>query len=241
MRSERLNALSDFAIIPARGSSKGVPRKNVRPLAGLPLVAHSIVSANDSGLFDEIHVSTDDDEVAHVAETFGAVVIERPANLAADTSAMFGVVEHALSWYEGRGGTPTRIFLLQPTSPLRSAGDIREAARLLSEDCDAVMGVFETPQTPYWSLRGGTAGYLEPVFSLEHYLSRRQDLEALFFDGPLYAIETGSFRRYERFLTPRTRFFVIPPSRAIDIDTEFDFRLAEFLITQAGAMSDSDG
>jgi CMP-N,N'-diacetyllegionaminic acid synthase len=208
-----------------------VPRKNVRRLGGIPLLGHSILSAVESGLFPEVYVSTDDEEIAGVAEDFGAVVIERPANLAIDTTPMPSVIDHALSWYEVRRGTPQRVFLLQPTSPLRSAGDIRRAEELFVGDCDSVMAVFEPAEPPQWALRRGKTDFLEPVFTVSEYAARRQDLETWYFDGPLYAIETRAFRKHRRLLTEHTRFFVIPALRAVDIDTELDFRFAEFLLT----------
>jgi CMP-N,N'-diacetyllegionaminic acid synthase len=222
--------VSDFAVIPARGKSKGMRRKNLRSLGGIPLIAHSIVSAAESGLFDEIHVSTEDEEIAKVAEDFGAVVIERPVELAGDITPMPPVIEHAVSWYERRYGPPTRIFVLQPTSPFRSSGDIREASALLRDDADSVMAVFEPADPPQWALRATGSGYLEPNASLAEYMSRRQDLMRTYFDGPLYAIEARAFDKHKRFLTERTSFFVVPAERAIDIDTEDDFRFAEFLL-----------
>jgi N-acylneuraminate cytidylyltransferase/CMP-N,N'-diacetyllegionaminic acid synthase len=182
-------------------------------------------------LFPEVYVSTEDEEIAAIAKDFGAVVIERPPNLAIDTTPMSSVIDHALSWYERGYGTPQRIFLLQPTSPLRTAGDIRRAAELFAGDCDSVMAVFEATEPPQWALRSGKADFLEPVFAHSDYAARRQDLETCYFDGPLYAIETRAFRVHRRLLTEHTRFFVIPASRAVDIDTELDFRFAEFLLT----------
>jgi N-acylneuraminate cytidylyltransferase/CMP-N,N'-diacetyllegionaminic acid synthase len=225
--------LAYLAIIPARGGSKEVPRKNLRLLGGMPLVAHSIVAARESDLFGEVYVSTEDGEVGKVAADFGAVIIERPPDLATDEAPMPPVVEHAVAWYERQHGPPDAIFLLHPTSPFRSPDDIREAASLLNGDCDSVMAVFEPADPPQWGLRSTAAGYLEPTFPVSQYLSRRQDLEPTYFDGPLYAIETGAFLKQRRFLTARTRFFVIPQSRALDIDTELDFQFAEFLLARS--------
>jgi CMP-N,N'-diacetyllegionaminic acid synthase len=222
--------VSNFAIIPARGGSKGVPGKNLRNLGGKPLVAHSITSALASGVFEQIHVTTEDAEIARVARELGAVVIDRPTELAGDLTLMPPVIDHALTWYESRHGVPDHIFLLQPTSPFRSAEDIETAAQVLAGDADSVMAVFEPEDPPHWALRSGDHGYLVPDSPLALYLARRQDLPKTYFDGPLYAIETSAFRRYRRFLTDRTRFFVVPSLRALDIDSEFDFRFAEFLL-----------
>jgi CMP-N-acetylneuraminic acid synthetase len=149
---------------------------------------------------------------------------------------MAPVVEHALEWYEReRDSRPAYIFLLQPTSPLRSADDIRRAAMLVREDgCDSVMGVFEADDPPQWGLTASRVGLLAPVAGWDRYLARRQDLPPTYFDGSLYAIETDAFLSAKRFLTDRTRFFVMPRARAVDIDTEFDLMLAEFLLQRAG-------
>ncbi len=209
-----------------------MPRKNVRLLGAIPLVAHSILAATESGVFSNVYVSTEDEDVANAATEFGAVVIERPPFLATDEASMPDVVEHALSWYEATHGVPDRIFLLQPTSPFRNAEDIQAAATFLDQDCDSVMAVFEPADPPQWGLLPDAAGFLGPMFSLPEYLSRRQDLGPTYFDGPLYAITTEAFREHHRFLTTRTRFFVVPPVRALDIDTELDFQFAEFLVAQ---------
>jgi CMP-N,N'-diacetyllegionaminic acid synthase len=223
--------MSQFALIPARGGSKGVPKKNLRLLGGMPLVAHSIVSAREAGMFEDVFVSTDDPDIARVAADFGAIVIDRPAELALDSTPMTPVVEHALGWYERRHSTPSQMFLLQPTSPFRTAQDIRAAASLLSGDADSVLAVYEPPHPPEWAMGLTDAGYLQPYISLPETQTRRQDLSGNYFGGPLFAIETVAFRKYRRFLTERTRFLVVPPARAVDIDTELDFQFAEFLMS----------
>lgn len=101
--------------------------------------------------------------------------------------------------------------------------------------CNAVMGVYEADHPPQWSLRSGAGGMLEPVTDWSEYLARRQELPPSYLDGPVYAIETSAFSRVGRFLTDRTRFFVVPRLRAIDIDTEIDFMFAEFLLERERA------
>jgi len=226
-----------LALIPARGGSEGVPDKNIRPLAGRPLIAHSILSALASDLFDRVHVSTDDRETAEIASAYGAHVIERPPELAQPETPMAPVVSHALKRCEqAYGSRPESLFLLQPTSPLRDAEDIERAAALLErDDCNSVMGVHEVDDPPQWALRAGASEMLEPVADWNLYLARRQDLPPSYLDGPIYAIETDAFLATGRFLTDRTRFFVLPRLRAIDIDTEIDFLFAEFLLERGHA------
>jgi CMP-N,N'-diacetyllegionaminic acid synthase len=224
-----------LGLIPARGGSLGVPGKNIRLLAGVPLLVHSIRSAQLSGLFDDVYVSTDDVATSEIASAYGAKVISRPPELASPETPMPPVVEHAIEWYRcDRGSSPHHIFLLQPTSPFRTAADILHACSLLYErDCNAVMGVFEADDPPQWGLRADCNGMLRPATDWTQYLSRRQDLTVTYLDGPLYAIETTAFLAQKRFLTDKTRFFVVPRLRAIDIDTELDFLFAEFLLERS--------
>jgi CMP-N,N'-diacetyllegionaminic acid synthase len=228
--SERDSA-SSLCLIPARGGSKSVVKKNIRPLNGTPLIVHSIRSAIESEVFNHVYVTTDDAEIATIAANHGAVIIPRPVELAQADTPMPPVVEHAIEWYKRtQGRSPHNIVLLQPTSPLRSADDIREAASILShEHCDAVMGVFEANDPPQWGLRSDANGMLQTAHTKDQYLSRRQDLSPTYFDGPVYAIKTEAFLAERRFLARRTRFFVVPRLRAVDIDTEMDFLFAEFL------------
>ena len=219
----------NLALVPARAGSKGVPGKNLRTLAGTPLIAHTIQPALE--VFDRVFVTTDSAEIADVARQYGAEVIDRPDALAGDTAAMADVVDHAIHRYTKLYTSPDRVFLLQPTSPFRTSDDILKAAKLLDRgDCDAAMAVFEAPSPPEWGLRATAEGFLEPRFPVSEYLARRQDLPSTYCDGPVYAIETGAFFEYRRFLTPRTRFTVVPPDRGVDIDTEMDLLFAEFLL-----------
>ncbi len=222
----------NICIIPARGGSKGVPRKNVRLLNGIPVIVYSIKAAQDAKIFDAIYVSTEDKEIADVARKAGALVIDRPKELASDKAPMPPVIEHALEHHiKNKKSEPEWIYILQPTSPLRSKEDVLSGHAIAQkESCDSVMGVFEADDPPQWTLTPDENGFLKPLFPIEKYLARRQDLEKAYFDAPLYAIKTSAFRKYKRFLTDKTRYFVVPRERAVDIDTELDFKFAEFLV-----------
>ena len=236
--SETDDRSANFGLIPARGGSQGVPGKNIRPLAGIPLIAHSIKSAIASGVFDDVYVSTDNEEVADISLAYGARVIARPADLAQADTPTAPVVEHAVEWFESeRGDRPDRVFLLEPTSPFRRPSDIRAGASILEEGgCDAVLGVAEANDPPQWSLLADSDGLLRPAAGRDQYLSRRQDLPSSYLSGPLYAIRTAAFLEQGGFLTDRTRFFVVPAIRAIDIDTEMDFLFAEFVLERGHAI-----
>lgn len=157
-----------LAIIPARSGSKGLPDKNIRLLAGKPLMAYSIEAAGDSGLFDQIYVSTDSEEYKKIGEDYGASVpFLRPESLATDTASSWDMVKQALSVFDEMGETYDEIALLQPTSPLRSPEDIRAAHALMEEKAaKAVIGVCPMEHSPLWSNTlpqdGSMAGFIRP-------------------------------------------------------------------------------
>lgn len=227
-----LNTELNFCIIPARGGSKGVPRKNVRDLCGIPVIAYSIRTALDSGLFKKVYVSTEDKEIAIVSKKYGAEVINRPLELAQDKTPMPPVIEHGIDFFKKDNGfIPKFVFLLQPTSPFRSPEDLKNAFEIISKgDCDSVMGVFDADDPPQWTLTPDENGFLRPLFPLKDYLARRQDLPPAYFDSPVYAFKTEEFIRQKKFLMEKTRYFVVPRERAVDIDSILDFDFAEFLM-----------
>jgi N-acylneuraminate cytidylyltransferase/CMP-N,N'-diacetyllegionaminic acid synthase len=142
-----------IALVPARGGSKGLPGKNVLPLLGKPLIAWTIEQAKACSYIDRVMVTTDDDGIAAAAREFGAdVPFKRPAHLATDAAKSLDVVLHALDWLEAHGDRYDLLVLLQPTSPLRTAGDIGGALDLfISKNAGAVVSVCETDHHPYWS------------------------------------------------------------------------------------------
>jgi CMP-N,N'-diacetyllegionaminic acid synthase len=221
-----------LTLIPARGGSKGLPGKNIRPFQGMPLIAHSIIAARESGLSGRIVVSTDDPEIADVALAYGAEVpFLRPQALADDVSPVIETALHALDWWLGANGTdPLLLLLLQPTSPLRTSEDIRQAFRLIqSSDSDAVVSVTEAKAHPYWVKTIGAEGYLRPFVDGQTQPARRQDLpNAYALNGMLYLVKTAILRAQGEFCPRLTLPLIIPASRAIDIDSESDFLMAEF-------------
>ncbi len=142
------------------------------------------------------------------------------------------VIEHAIEHFKKEnGGYPKFTFLLQPTSPFRSSEDLKKAFELISKgDCDSVMGVFEADDPPQWALTPDENGLLKPLFPLKDYLARRQDLPPAYFDSPVYAFQTDAFLKQKKFLMEKTRYFVVPRERSVDIDSQLDFDFAEFLI-----------
>ena len=218
-----------LAVIPARGNSKGLPRKNLRLLANKPLIVYSVEAALKSDYINRVIVSTEDKEIAEIARTYGADVIYRPIDLAKDDTPMIDVILHVLDSLEPEY-TPNIIVLLQPTSPLRDNKDINEAIELfLNEYCDAVAGVTENIKI-YWSFRVKD-GYIQPVFGDKYLKKRRQDLPPLYLpNGSIYIAKPDILKKYRNFYWGKILPYIMSSEKSIDIDTKMDFILAELLI-----------
>ncbi len=224
-----------LALIPARGGSKGLPRKNVLPLAGRPLIAHSIGQALEARTITRTVVSTDDAEIAEAARSAGAEVpFARPAELAGDLSTDLEVFRHALETLAGEGYEPELVVHLRPTNPLRRAGRIDEALALLAADpeADSLRSVSKPTQTPYkmWRLQGSYLVPLLPLPGVEAVNMPRQALpEVWSHDGyvdvvrPRTVLELGSMTG-ARVLP----FYVDEP--VVDVDSADDLRRAEELL-----------
>ena len=168
------------AIIPARGGSKRIPRKNLKPICGRPLISYSIVEARKSRYVKRVIVSTEDEEIARVSELYGAQVLRRPAELARDETPTIDVVLHVLDALRKNHYQPEVIVLLQPTSPFRLAKDIDDAIHLfLTNECESVVSVCEVKYPPFWSL-SIEDGYLKPFFREEFLGKRKQELPKLY-------------------------------------------------------------
>jgi len=223
-------------IIPARGGSKGVPHKNVRPLAGRPLLHHTISAAIAAGAEPaRILVSTDDPAIADCARAAGLdVPFMRPAELATDTAGSREVMLHAMDCADTLGIGYDCVVLLQPTSPLRSPDDIRGAIALYaaSEDCDMVVSVTESPANPYYDcFETDPATGLLHVSKGDGRYTRRQDApKAWQFNGAVYVIRPASLRAMPLGAFPRRIPYPMPPERSIDIDSPLDWLVAEALI-----------
>lgn len=226
-----------LAIIPARGGSKGVPRKNVALLGGKPLIQYSIEAAQASREVDEILLSTDDDEIAAVGQQLGLDMrYRRPAALAGDEAGMFGTLEHGLRWFEKeRGHLPDDVMLLQPTSPLRSVQDIDGAVALFREsEARSVISVNVMGEHPSECVvrSENSWKYLAPP---PDGAVRRQDYQDDFFfiNGAIYLADTQALLSWRGFIHPRkTVLFVMPRERSLDIDTPLDLVFAEAVLSR---------
>lgn len=218
----------NICLIPARGGSKRIPRKNVRPFNGLPMIAWPIRAARASGLFARIIVSTDDPEIAEVARAEGAEVpFVRPADLSGDHATVIPVLRHALDWLEAESALPDALCCLFATAPFVRPEDLRAAAALLSDDVDFVIPLTEYAFAIQRALRLAPDGAVE-MFAPELYTARSQDLEPAYHDaGQFYWGKSAAWRAAPAFFGPRTRALRLPRHRVQDIDTPDDWTRAE--------------
>jgi CMP-N-acetylneuraminic acid synthetase len=232
-----------YAMIPARGGSRGIPRKNLVPLAGRPLIVHTIEAALASRSIDRVMVSTEDDEIAEVARDSGAEVpFQRPITLATDTASGNAVSRHWLHWLQVEGHRPRTVVHLQATSPLRTADDIDAAVELLDGveyDCVAsVCPVLEHPAYMY-RLSGDRA---EPFMDEGMLPAQRQRAESLYrLNGAVFATRFEPAMAAGRFHLEPFAALVMPTERSIDIDSPVDLALAEMVLTHIDACSARGG
>lgn len=226
-----------LAVITARGGSKRVPGKNIRPIAGKPLLAwtaESVLACKD--LLHDVILSTDDEAIAAVGRTHGiSVPFLRPMSLATDASGSLVVMQHATRFVEERDATKMDwLLLLQPTSPLRTAEDIRHAIGLIAtNNCDSIVAVSEMPTHPVYAKKIDNDGLLRPFLLDEPEGLRRQDVKPLAYmrNGALYMTRRDILMERNTLYGERICPYIMPRERSIDIDTEIDFMLAELLLT----------
>jgi CMP-N,N'-diacetyllegionaminic acid synthase len=220
-----------FALIPARGGSKGIPRKNIKLIGGKPLIVWTIEAALRSSLLSAVVVSTDDLEIADVARRAGAQVpFMRPAELAQDQTPGLDPVLHALNKLPQFDS----VLLLQPTSPLRTTADIDACLQLaLLHNAPSVVSVSETDTHPYWTYRVTEDQALRRFVDAEP-IARRQDLpQAFALNGALYFADANWLRSSGTFVGPETLAYVMAKERSVDLDTPLDWKLAELLLKES--------
>jgi CMP-N,N'-diacetyllegionaminic acid synthase len=219
----------------ARGGSKGVPRKNVRLLAGKPLIAHTIECARACPFFDRIVTSTDDDEIAAIARQHGAEVpFLRPSHLAQDDSPKWGVFRHLVQYLEQVGGERVDVLVdLDTGVPLRQPADIVGCVEhLLSDRAEVVATAYEAERNPYFNMVEFRAdGFATIVKPPAKPIANRQSAPRVYSLSPaVYAMVRDALWRYEHWSEARLQIYPLPRERAIDIDSEFDFALVEYLL-----------
>jgi len=228
-----------LAIVPARSGSKGVPGKNVRPLAGRTLLDYTAEAARQSGVVDRMVLSTDAEDVAEAGRRAGLEVpFLRPPELARDDTPMLPVLQHTLDTLERDGWVPTFVVLLQPTSPLRRAEHVRHALTLLQQSgADSLVTVVEVPRhfSPDYVMRIEN-GVLRPFLPEGAAVTRRQDARAAYSrDGTVYAFRRDTLSRYNSIYGPDCRPLVIDAEESLSIDTPRDWADAERLLAERSA------
>lgn len=222
--------LSTVAIVPARGGSKGLPRKNLRTLGNKPLIAYSILDAKESIAVDTVYVSTDDPEIAEVSSKYGAEIIYRPDELSGDTASSESALVHALFELEKTGTVPDLIVFLQCTSPIRTGTDIDYAiAKLQAENADSLLSV--SPSHRFlWEEVDGIAKSINYDYRDR---PRRQDMKPQYVEnGSIYIFKPWVLQTLGNRLGGKVALFVMSEAAGLEIDSIHDFEIAEFLLKQ---------
>ncbi|GJD21804.1 N-acylneuraminate cytidylyltransferase [Rivularia sp. IAM M-261] len=219
-----------IAIIPARGGSKGVPRKNIRILGDKPLIAHSILDAKEANLIDKVYVSTDNLEIAEISQKYGAEIIYRPDEIADDTASSETALIHALSEIEKSAIFPDLIVFLQCTSPIRSGQDIDDAIdKLQAENADSLLSVTLSHRF-LWEEVNGIAKSVN--YDYRNRL-RRQDMKPQYLEnGSIYIFKPWVIKYLGNRLGGKICLFPMMEAASWDIDSVLDFKVAEYLIKE---------
>lgn len=223
------------AIIPARGGSKGIKKKNIALLAGKPLVVYAIEVGLSSSLIDEVYVSTDDAEIAQISIDNGAKVIDRPAELAEDSTPDYPVFSHAISWLKQKGVEPTLLVNLRPTCPLRTVEDVNHAIqKMIDSNCDAVRSVTPVEHHPYWMMRmdkDRLTSFIEGI-DIKKYYQRQLLPPAYRLNGGVDVMKVSVIENQHQLYGSDICGVLMPVERSIDIDAPHDLKLAEEILRQ---------
>lgn len=218
-----------LVVIPARGGSKGIPRKNIKPFAGKPLIYYTIDTARAIVPDEDICVSTDDNEIIQVVEDYGLKVpFKRPDELATDTAGTYEVLLHSLDFYEKQGKHYDILVLLQNTSPFRTAKHVKDAMKLYTTDVDMVVSVKECAANPYYCVfEENNEGYLH-VCKGDGKIYRRQDAPKVYeYNGAIYIINTDSLKKQHMHQFSKRIKYVMDEKSSFDLDTMNDWMIAE--------------
>jgi CMP-N,N'-diacetyllegionaminic acid synthase len=224
----------------ARGGSKGLANKNIKPIIGVPLIAHSLMQARKAGIFAQIAVSSDSDEILAVAKEWGAdALIKRPAELATDTAPKVPVIRHALREAEKQFKTTFDVLVdLDATSPLRSAEDIKASVEMLAaKNITNVITACPSRRSPYFNLiEKNPDGRLGPAKTLPGKVTRRQDAPKTFdMNASIYVWRRQTLLDHDQLFLDGTVLYEMPEGRSHDIDSPLDFEIVEFLMQREKA------
>jgi CMP-N-acetylneuraminic acid synthetase len=221
-----------ICIIPARGGSKRLPRKNITPLLGKPLLTYTIQAALDSRLSNYVIVSTEDREIKKIARNSGALIHDRDKKLSRDDVGVLQVCLDIIKTYEKKGVVFDYICILLPTSPLRTSEDLKKAfEKLKKNNANGIIGVTDYEITPFWALKEKN-GYVYPFFG-KRYLVRRRNLPEVFVDnGAIYIYKMDIFKKEKTWFCSKLIQYKMPRERSVDIDITFDLKLAEYILSK---------
>ena len=220
-----------LVIIPARGGSKGIPRKNIKPFDRKPLIYYTIDCARAICPDDDICVSTDDDEIIQVVKSYGLPVpFKRPAELATDTAGTYEVLLHALDFYEKQGKHYDAVILLQNTSPFRTAEHVKSALKLYTPNVDMVVSVKECAANPYYCVfEENSEGYLH-VCKGDGNIFRRQDAPKVYeYNGAIYIMNVETLKTTHMHKMKKRIKYVMDDLSSFDLDTMWDWKMAEMI------------
>ena len=241
-----INGKSVLAVIPARGGSKGLPKKNILPLVDKPLIAWSIEVGKESKYIDKLIISTDDKKIVDVAESYRCEVpFIRPEKLSSDEAATIDVLIHAFKYFTENNEVYDYLILLEPTSPLRDSNDIDIAMDMLDsnrERADSIVGVAKVEAThPVFDVRINDGGLIEPYATENFSTFRRQEIEDLYhFEGSLYISDTKVLLKEKTFYHERTLPYIVPRWKSLEIDEMVDMITAEALINNKSLLNTDD-
>lgn len=219
------------AFIFARGGSKGLPKKNILPLDGVPLVCHSIMIAKKLSRVVDVFVSTDDEEIKSVAMEYGAKIIDRPAHLATDEVSEWKAWQHAVNHVQELGLDFDVFLSLPATAPLRNELDVNMVLDAVCDDFDIVLTATSSARSPYFNMVNCKDNGEAQLLVSSGEFSRRQDVPAVYdLTTVAYAGKPNFIIRQSRIFDGRVKAVIVPKERALDIDDEIDFKIAQLLI-----------
>lgn len=218
----------------ARGGSKGIPGKNIKPLHGKPLIAYTIDVARALTDDEHICVSTDDDNIIETAQKMGLnIPFKRPPELATDEIGTYPVLLHAVNFYEQLGRNYDRLILLQPTSPFRTASQVKEALQLYNKKIDMVVSVKEASTNPYYNgFEENENGFLELSKKTLNYVRRQDAPQVWEYNGAIYIININSLKKNPLNKFTKIVKYEMDPISSVDLDTPLDWKFAEFLMNE---------
>jgi len=222
-----------LCVIPAKGRSRRLPGKNIADLCGKPVLAYSIEAALKSKLFKEVFVSTDNQQIAKIAKEYGAMVpYIRPSELAGDSVGVEAVCLHMIDYFEQQGQHYQTIFVLLPTSPLRTAEDLRAAYEMFKKTkAKSVMAITKYVYSPFQAVVKDEHGLLKPYWGFDSAQMRERERTEVFVDsGAIYIVDIATFKKEKSFYGSSVAGYFMPPERSIDLNSIFDLKTAELLL-----------